>query len=165
MRDWCVFVIALCGLTAVACGGDEGDAPGLGMTPACVDYYMALNGTLDGQPIAAQAQYSGSLFQQFQKPYTFDVNYPTTGGMHLEWTVLLPTDGPAVPVTGTIDMPAGAQHGGETLCAGSGALKEVDTSGGTGAMAEFRFTLGMLSSGATCTGAPLAGSINGCIKG
>ena len=165
MRDWVVFVIVLCGLTPIACGGDGGDAPGVGMTPACVDAYMALTGTLDAQPVDAQAQYSGSLFQQFQRPYSFDVDYPAGGGMHLKWTTALPIDGPGVTVTGTIDMPAGAPHGGETLCAGNGTLKEVDTSGGTGAMTEFRFTLGMLSAGATCPGASLAGGINGCIKG
>jgi hypothetical protein len=50
------------------------------------------------------------------------------------------------------------------LCVGSGALREVDTSGGGGTMNEFRFTLEMLSSGGGC-GAPIAGVINGCIKG
>jgi hypothetical protein len=165
MRDWCVFVIGLSGLAAISCGGDEGDGPGVGTTPACVDYYLALSGTLDDQPVDAQAQFSGSLFQQFQQPYSFDVDYAAGGGMHLKWTTLLPIDGPGAAVTGTIDMPAGAPHGGETLCTGSGTLREVDTSGGAGRMTEFRFTLGMLSSGAACTGAPLAGNVNGCIKG
>jgi hypothetical protein len=165
MRDWRLFAIGLSGLAAISCGGDGGNGVGLGITPPCVDYYMALNGMLDGQPVDAQVQNSGSLFQQLQQPYTFDADYAAGGGMHLKWATLVPIDGAPVAVTGTIDMPAGAPHGGETLCAGGGALGEVDTSADAGRTTEFRFTLGMLSSGAACTGAALMGSIKGCIKG
>jgi len=164
MRDWRVFVIGLSGLAVISCGGDGGDGPVVGMTPACVDYYMALNGTLDGQPVDAQVEIAGALFQQIQQPYTYDVDYRPSGGMHLFWTKLLPIDGPAVAITGNIDMIAGGPHGGETLCALGGALKQVDISNGTGQMTEYRFTLEMLSSGAACNGAPVAGSINGCIR-
>ena len=169
MRDWRLLVIGLSGLATISCGGNGGGGgPVVGITPACVDFYMVLHGVLDGQPLDAQIQHSGSLFQQVQQPYTFDVDYSgggQDGHMHLEWTTRFPIDGPAVPITGTIVMPAGVPHDGETLCAGSGAIRQVDTSGGGGTMTEFRFSLEMLSTGFNCAASSIAGLINGCING
>ena len=166
MRDWRLLVIGLSGLAAISCGGNGGgDVPVVGTTPACVDFYLVLKGMLDGQPLDAQVQRSAARYQQVQQPYTFDVDYAAGGSMHLEWTTLLSIDAPGVSVTGTIDMPAGVPHDGETLCAGSGGIRQVDTSGGGATMTEFRFELEMLSWGYGCAAGQIAGRVGGCIKG
>lgn len=174
MRRWMtsdpLLLLALCGIGLAACGSSGGsptdggpDGPGGTTTAPCTLNYVALAGDVDGQLVAVQVVETSFLFQQGSLPHTFDVGYE--GGMlHIEWTSLLPTDAPAVPATGTIVMPAGAPHAAETLCAGSGSIREHDLDG-TGFHVNQIFTLGTLSIGPACPGAALAGSINGCVGG
>jgi hypothetical protein len=77
---------------------------------------------------------------------------------------LLPINRPAVSATGTIVMPAGAPHAGETFCGASGNIGETDPAN-TGAHVNQVFTLGTLSVGPTCPGVALAGHISGCVGG
>jgi len=91
----------------------------------CTFNKVTLVGDLDGQTVDVQVDQTGGLFQQFSLPYTMDT--PFTGGMvHMEWTTLLPINRPAVSATGTIVMPAGAPHAGETFCGASGNISETD---------------------------------------
>jgi hypothetical protein len=59
-------------------------------------------------------------------------------------------------------MPAGAPHAGETICAGSGTTLSYVAAGDGGFANNNLFTLRSLTSGPTCPGAALAGSLDGC---
>jgi hypothetical protein len=155
-------LLIICGLGLAACGS-SGDGGPSGPTATCTANTITLAGEVDGQPVDASLFETSFLFQQVAKPYTCDVGYDG-GMMHLEWNTVFPIDGPAASVTGTIVMPAGAPHATESLCAGSGNIREHDEDG-TGFHTDQIFTLGTLSVGPTCPGTAVAGTINGCTGG
>ncbi|HMF43699.1 MAG TPA: hypothetical protein VKQ32_23655 [Polyangia bacterium] len=148
--------VILAGAIATVGCGSSGD----GGTPStCMANMITLAGELDGQPVDVQEQDMGLAFQQLSMPYTLDVTY-ADGTLHVEWRTLFPNNGAGASATGTVIMPAAAPHAGETICAGSGTIR--DTSDNMG-HSNYIFTLGTLSSGPTCPGAALAGSIDGCV--
>jgi hypothetical protein len=121
---------------------------------------MALLGELDGQHVDAATAFTLWSFQQGVLPHSLDL--PNDGSLlHLEWRMLLP---PGVPdaATGRVVIPATAPRAGETICAASGSIKYEDFTNGNGA--DYIFTLTDLSSGPTCPGTPLAGSLAGCAE-
>jgi hypothetical protein len=157
-------VFALFGLTAAACGADGGGSGPGGITPAvCVAGKLVFTGDLDGDPFDVQVDPGTELFQQFSPPFSWDLNY-TAGMLHLQWNSPIFIDGSGAAATGTMVMPAGAPHAGETICGASGTIAQKDTSGGTGAHVNNLFALGTLSAGPTCPGAALSGGISGCVE-
>jgi hypothetical protein len=161
-NPWCLFAFALSGLVLNAGCGSSGSATAAN-TAACVSQMLTLAGELDGQPVSVQLVPMGSVFQQGTTPHTFDVSY-AAGALHLEWSTLVPIGG-TTAATGTIVMPAGTPHAGETICAGNGTTITDQSTGGTGGSDNELFTLQTLSSGPSCPGAALAGSIDGCLGG
>jgi hypothetical protein len=135
-----------------------------GNAAACVLGQLTLVGELDGQPVNVQISDTSSAFQQGSTPHTFDVDY-AGGTLHLEWGALIGYS-QTTAATGTAVMPAGAPHAGEAICAGSGTMEYIDPSGNNGnppGPENDVFSLGTLSSGPTCPGIALAGTINGCV--
>jgi hypothetical protein len=139
---------------------------GGGFLSQCVAGEGTLVGTLDGQNVTAQLDltYAG---QSFTLPYTFDLPNATlpsySGKVHLEYTTPIGLDQP-VPITGTIVMPAGAPHAGETICVGAGMFEyqslPADSSLRTGVL----FSLEDLSAGPSCPGTPLTGRMDACLR-
>jgi hypothetical protein len=160
-KDWCLVAFMVSGLAAAACGSGGADMGAGNNAAVCVPYELTLAGELDGQSVAVQVDVS-SLFQQISPPYTLDASY-ADGAVHLQWNKPLPI-GQTTPVTGTIVMPAGSPHAGETICAGSGTVTDQSATDG-GVFDNYLFTLRTLSIGPTCPGAALAGEIDGCAGG
>ena len=148
-------LVAAWALGAVGCGSSGG-----GGTPStCALNMVTLTGELDGQPVDVQENTTSLAFQQLSMPYTFDVGY-ADGTLHVEWNTRFADNAAGAPATGTLVMPAAAPHAGETICAGSGTMR--NTTGTSDAHSNYIFTFGTLSSGPTCPGAALIGSISGC---
>jgi hypothetical protein len=151
---------AVVGLVALGCGssGDNG-------TPAyCADKMIALMGDLDGQPVDLAVNYTSLAFQQLSMPYTFDVGY-ADGMLHLEWNTRFPENEGGASATGTLVMPAGAPHAGETIWGGGGTIRQTTTTDGTGSRhSNYIFTLGTLSAGPTCPGTAVAGTVSACVS-
>ena len=147
--------------TAAACGDSGGSGPGSNIPPAtCTDGMIALLGELDGQHVDASAAFTSWIFQQGTRPYTLDLPYD--GGMlHLEWNTPLFSGGAPAAASGTLVMPAAAPHAGETICGATGTTKYQDLSAGG---SDHSFTLTDLSSGPSCPGSPLMGSLAGCAR-
>lgn len=147
------------GQGADAATDGRGDAAG-GFLAQCVPGLLVVAGDLDGQSVDIQTG-QHPTFQQETLPYTADFPASQTGDvqLHLEFTSSIGADQKAA-VTGTLVLPAGAPHASEPLCVGSGALWYEETDAGDRTI--FRFTLEMLSSGATCPGTSLGGWIDGC---
>jgi len=144
-------------LAGVGCGSSDGASK----TPAsCMLHMVTILGDLDGQSLDVQEQTTSLAFQQGATPYTLDVGY-ADGTLHLEWNTRFADNSTTAPTTGTVVMPAAAPHAGETICVGSGTIR--DTTGGTGTHGNYIFTLGTLSSGPSCPGPGLGGSIGGCV--
>jgi hypothetical protein len=163
MNDWRL-VFALSGLVAVACGssgGPAGDGTEIMAPAACVANKLTLVGELDDQPVDLQIDLTSSLFQQVHVPYSTDLGY-VGGSAHVQWNTMIISDRPAVAATGTVVMPPGAPHAGETICGGKGTIEGTDPAG-TGFKINQIFTLGTLTVGPTCPGPVLAGSIKGCV--
>ena len=153
-----LWLLGACGIAAVGCGSS---ADGGGGTPStCALNMFTIIGDLDGQSVDVQEQTTSLAFQQLSMPYTFDVGY-ADGTLHVEWNKVIPNNGGAASTTGTVVMPAAAPHAGETICAGSGTIRE--TSGTSGVRSNYIFTFGTLSSGPSCPGPGLGGSIGGCV--
>jgi hypothetical protein len=162
LNAWRLVAFMLSGLAAAACGSSGADTGVGSNAAACVANELTLAGELDGQPVAVQLDTTSSVFQQLSTPATLDVGY-ADGAVHLQWNNLLPI-GQTTAATGTIVMPAGSPHAGETICAGSGSI--TDQSATDGAVIDnYLFTLRTLSTGPTCPGTALTGSIDGCKGG
>ena len=165
-NHWCLlgrlFASALFGLVGAGCGS-SGSATSGDNTAACVSQKLTLAGELDGQSVSVQLDPTTYVFQQGTTPHTFDVGY-ADGALHLEWSTLVPIGG-TTAATGTIVMPAGTPHAGETICAGNGTTITDQSPAGSGGVDNQLFTLQALSSGPSCPGTALAGSIDGCVGG
>ncbi len=161
-NPWCLFAFALSGLMSFAACGSSGSATAAN-TAACVSQMLTLAGDLDGQAVSVQLVPTGLVFQQGTTPHTFDVSY-ADGALHLEWNSLVAIGG-TTAAAGTIVMPAGTPHAGETICAGTGTTITDQSTGGSSGLDNELFTLQTLSSGPSCPGTALGGSIDGCIGG
>jgi hypothetical protein len=159
-------LVALLGalLVVVGCGSSARPA---GAAAACAPLKVNLVGELDGQAVNAQLDVLSGSFQLVAPPYALDVGFFGGGTLEVAWTTAI-SYRQMTPATGNIVMPPGTPHAGETICAGSGATRYVDSSGGnggTGAPNNNFFTFDTLTVGPTCPGtAALTGSIDGCAQ-
>jgi hypothetical protein len=127
----------------------------------CMPRMMTLLGELDGQHVDASTAFTQWAIQQLTLPYSMDL--PTDGSiLHLEWTTGI-LDGGSAAASGTVVMPANAPRAGETICAATGTMGVRPLSSG-GGNSDYPFTLTDLSSGPTCPGTSLAGSLAGCAQ-
>ena len=150
----------LLALTSGACG-DSDNGPHI--PPAtCTAGIVAFLGELDGQHVDASTAFSSWGFQQLTLPYSLDIPPPDGNVLHLEWTTPILENGTSA-ASGTAVMPATAPHAGETICAASGTMSDRPLSSG-GGDSDYVFTLTDLSSGPTCPGTSLAGSLAGCAR-
>lgn len=155
----------LAGLSAAllltACGSDSGPgAGGPGAGAACAEGAFDLSGTLDGQTVSQSGTLKSHLWEQLGSNDKLDATFDPVSSVHAEWTGLV-ADGQTTAITaGSVTMPAGAPHGGETLNAASGTLtKQTDS-------VSFEFT--DLTAAVTCVTAPcpatpVTGTLDGCL--
>ena len=159
MSDHRLVALSLLGLSVTSCGGGNAGPGSGGGAASCVPGKLTLVGDLESQPVDAEIDYASAIFQQGGGSKSYDLGY-VDGMLHLEWTALI-AYGQSTAAKGTVVMPTGQPHAGQTICAGSGSIKYVAV--GDGGFANNNiFTLRSLSSGPVCPGAPLAGSIDGC---
>jgi hypothetical protein len=145
---------ALLAPLAAGCGG--GDA-GLSIDRSvCRPDAIVFVGDLEGTAIPQDPHAtSGGVFQQIQKPYSYDLTYDG-GTLHLEWNAPL-FEGRPGGATGSVVMPPGAPHAGETVCGGKGLFGYFDDNPGTTRLLD----LEELSLG--CGGAAIAGALSVCV--
>jgi hypothetical protein len=134
-------------------GGGDGDTnpaePG-----ACVEKHITVAGALDGENVDLSLAYTSFYFVNGSGGQ-LDVTY-AGGALHLTLADLA-AYGETVAASGTIQMPAGAPHAGEAICAGSASTITPLEEG-------YKFELAELSLGATCPGQVITGSLHGCAK-
>lgn len=144
-----------------ACGNDAngagGTTAGAGLT--CAEGAFQLKGTLDGQAVSAQGTVKGHTWQQFSSPNTLDASFDPASSVHAEWAQLV-AEGETTAITGSVTMPAGGPHGGETLNSTSGRLTKLGD--------EVRFEFAELGVSvqciqAPCPDSPVEGSLGGCL--
>ena len=154
---------AAIGCSSQAAQGADAIADG-GFLGQCIPGQTNLVGGLDGQPVHIQGNF-GMSSQQGTLPYMLDIPSPSAPAgvlqVHLQWSTPVPT-GQKTMVTGTLVMPTGSPHGGETLCVGAGSM-EYASFPDAGLLTDEKFVLEMLSVGPSCPGAALPGRIDGCL--
>lgn len=127
------------------------------LNAACVQSSVALVGALDGTKADGCFPMSWHTMDQASSPSTMDVEFGTEGKVHLQWTGLLP-NGSSTPATGTLKMPVEGASAGKQFCVDTGSFAMFEV--GVGERL-YVFNLSKLSSGATCPGAAVTGSLQG----
>lgn len=151
--EWIFPAIALvgCGSSDTAGGGGA----------SCAAGEFVLSGTLDGQAVSHHGTVTGHAWVQAGSPYTLDVQFAPTASLHAEWTTLVSDNGGTAAITGSVTLPSGVPHGGETLDASAGTMTKFTD--------EIRFEYSKLSLSVTCVTAPcpaspVEGSLDGCLN-
>jgi hypothetical protein len=162
MADWRLAILGSWALLAAACSSGMGADSSA--TAPCASGFVTFTGEIGGQAVSVMVRETSGQFQQATVPYTLDVTYDG-GQLHLEWTTTFPFDAPPTPATGTVVLPASAPHAGETICFATGTIREREPPADAGRFeVDTLFTMGSLSLGPSCPGAPIAGAsaLNGC---
>jgi hypothetical protein len=150
---------AVLGLALGFIGCSSGSGPPLASSNApCtageVSFLQQQGSTL----LAVQAKVTG-VFVQYEgmPPYTLLVNTDggTTEAVQVKWSSPL-SYGELGGMTGTVVM------SGQTVCAGDGSTVEEVASDGA-SIPTFQLALRTLSTGSTCPGMPLAGTLDVCV--
>jgi hypothetical protein len=149
----------LTALAASACGsggnsGPDGGDGGL----TCGPLAFALQGEVEGQPVAEQATVAGQALVNVPSgtlPCSLNLYFEGGGRLRLEWAQTAPNDTPT-PATGSINLEA---HGklNYGACDTEGYLSEM-----TLLSSGVRFTLRKLHEAPYCTGAAVSGELTGC---
>ena len=164
MMAWRAAVFAVLGAAAIGCNGPHPFIAPPGDVATCTPFKMVLLGNLDGQMFNVAVGLDNSNFQQATLPYSYGANFGT-GMVQLSFNDVISRDAGAA-TTGTIIMPPGTPHAGETICVG-GTIFTTTLPGGSGSIDYFEFSLTPMSpadasSASVCPGALLAGALSGC---
>jgi hypothetical protein len=127
------------------------------LNSACMQSSVALVGTLEGAKADGCFSMSWHTIDQSVSPSSMEVEFGTEGKVHMQWTGLL-SDGMSTPATGTLKMPAEGASAGKQFCVDTGSFAMFEV--GLGERV-YTFALSKLSSGATCPGTAVAGSLQG----
>jgi hypothetical protein len=154
--EWMVLAAALTG-----CGSDSTGAGGsnVAIGVGCAEGVFDLSGTLGGEAVSHHGTVEGHAWIQTGSSNKLDATFGPSGSVHAEWTSLV-ADGQTTAITGSITMPSGTPHGGETLNSGAGNMSK------NGDVVGFEYTVLSVSVAciqAPCAGDPVEGSLQGCL--
>jgi hypothetical protein len=146
-------------LVLVGCGSS--DAAGTGGGGSCAPGEFTLNGTLDGQAVTHRGTVTGHAWVQAGSPYTLDVQSEPTASLHAEWTTLVMDNGGTAAITGSVTLPSGVPHGGETLGAEAGTLTKFADE----VQLEYsKLSVSVACITAPCPASPVEGSLKVCLN-
>ena len=127
------------------------------LKPECDETSVAVVGELEGATVDTCFAMSWNSVNQATTPATMDMEFGTEGKVHLQWTGLL-SDGMGTTATGTITMPKEGPGAGKQYCVDAGMFAMFEVGLG---QRVYTFMLSKLSSGATCPGTAVVGSLQG----
>jgi hypothetical protein len=146
-------------LGLLGCSSGGGASPAISNAPCSIGEVSFLQQQGDMQ-VAVQAK-ATNVFVQYEgmPPYNLSVSGSADGGVteavQVSWNVPL-SYGELAAITGTVVM------SGQTICAGHGSSVEEVASDGASIPA-FQLALRTLSTGSTCPGTPLVGTLDVCV--